>query len=151
MAVEKYNIGGTVRDTEADEAFAEIQQNRVLMAEKLTTVSAGKPQIVHGLTNVSQVFEHYKPNVDIDFENEEGVTKKETLRFKSVGDFGIKGITAQSSFISDLTTKKEQYQKIAKELKSNKLLREVLKNEETKKAFMDGIHALIKELDQAGK
>jgi hypothetical protein len=97
------------------------------------------------------VFEHFKPDVDVDFENEEGTTKKETLHFKSVGDFGIKGITAQSNFINDLTMKKEQYQKIIKQLKSNKLLREVLKNEDTKRAFIDGIHALIKEVDQAGK
>src|SRR5437762_13888488 len=149
MAVEKYSIGGTVSETETSEAFADIPQNRVLMAEKLTTLPAGKPQIVQGLTSIDQVFEHYKPDVDIDFEDEEGVAKKETLRFKNVGDFGIKGITAQSSFINDLTTKKEQYQKIIKQLKSNKLLREVLKNEDTKKAFLDGMHALIKEIDEA--
>lgn len=76
MAVEKYSIGGTVSETETSEAFADIPQNRVLMAEKLTAIPAGKPQIVHGLTNVEQVFAHFKPNVDIDFENEEGVTKK---------------------------------------------------------------------------
>ena len=151
MAVEKYTIGGTVAETETSEAFADIPQNRVLMAERLTTLPAGKAQIVHGLTNVEQVFAHFKPNVEIDFENEDGASKKETLRFSNVGDFGIKGITAQSGFIGDLTMKKEQYQKIIKQLKSNKLLREVLKNEETKKAFVDGIHALIKEIDQAGK
>jgi hypothetical protein len=32
MAIEKYSIGGTVQETEAFEAFADIPQNRVLLA-----------------------------------------------------------------------------------------------------------------------
>ena len=97
MAVEKYSIGGVVAETEAFEAFADIPQNRVLMAEKLTIESAAKPEIVEGLTSIEHVFEHFKPKVQVDFEDEEGASKKEELRFANLGDFGIKGITAQSS------------------------------------------------------
>jgi hypothetical protein len=149
MAVEKYSIGGVVAETEAFEAFADIPQNRVLMAEKLTANAPSKPEIVEGLTNVEQVFEHFKPNVEIGFEDEEGASKKETLRFKTLGDFGIKGITAQSSFISDLAMKKEQYQKIIKQLKTNKQLKQALSQPETKQAVINALHALIKELDGA--
>jgi len=106
MAVEKYSIGGTVTETEAFEAFADIPQNRVLMAEKLTSNTPIKPEIVEGLTTVEEVFEHFKPKVEIDFETEEGSTKKETLQFKNLADFGIKGITAQSNYLNDLTLKK---------------------------------------------
>jgi hypothetical protein len=149
MAVEKYSIGGVVQETEAFEAFADIPQNRVLMAEKLTIESASKPEIVEGLTSIEQVFAHFKPKVEIDFEDEEGASKKEGLHFKNLGDFGVKGITGQSSFISDLAMKKEQYQKIIKQLKSNKQLKQALSNGETKEAFINALHALIKELEQA--
>ena len=44
MAVEKYSIGGTVAETEAFEAFADIPQNRVLLAEKLTVDAPVKPR-----------------------------------------------------------------------------------------------------------
>ena len=147
MAVEKYSIGGTVRETEAFEAFADIPQNRVLMAEKLTADAPVKPEIVGGLTTIEEVFDHFKPKVEMDFETEEGTTRKETLHFSNLGDFGTKGITAQSSFLADLNLKKDQYQKIIKQLKTNKLLKQALADPEAKQALLTSLHALIKELD----
>ncbi|HEV3251845.1 MAG TPA: hypothetical protein VGZ71_12875 [Puia sp.] len=149
MAVEKYSIGGTVTETEAFEAFADIPQNRVLIAEKLTADAPVKPEIIDGLTTVEEVFEHFMPKVEMDFETEEGTSRKETLRFTNLGDFGIKGITAQSNFLGDITMKKEQYQKIVKQLKTNKLLKQALGNTESKQGLIDALNALIKELELA--
>jgi len=149
MAVEKYTIGGTVAETEAFEAFADIPQNRVLLAEKLTANAPVKPEVVEGLTTVEQVFEHFKPKIDIDFETEEGASKKETLHFANLGDFGIKGITSQSAFLNDLTMKKEQFQKVIKQLKTNKLLKQTLTDPSSKQALLDSLHALIRELEEA--
>ena len=149
MAVEKYSIGGTVAETDASEAFADIPQNRVLMVEKLTAKAAAKPEVVEDLTTVEQVFGHFKPSIEMDFETEEGTTKKETLSFNTVGDFGVKGITNQSSFLNDLTSKKEQYQKIIKQLKTNKVLREALKNADSKQHVINALNSMIKEFEQA--
>jgi hypothetical protein len=146
---EKYSIGGTVVETEAFEAFADIPQNRVLLAEKLTATTPVKPEIVEGLTTVEEVFGHFQPRVDMAFETEDGVTRKETLQFRNLGDFGIRGITAQSNFLNDLTMKKEQYQKIIKQLKTNKLLKQALADPAFKKSFLDSLHALIAELEEA--
>jgi hypothetical protein len=146
---EKYSIGGTVVETEAFEAFADIPQNRVLLAEKLTAATPVKPEIVEGLTTVEQVFEHFQPKIDMAFETEEGATRKETLHFRNLGDFGIKGITTQSNFLNDLTMKKEQYQKIIRQLKTNKLLKQALADPVFKKSFLDSLHALIGELEAA--
>lgn len=149
MAVEKYSIGGTVAETEAFEAFADIPQNRVLLAEKLTADPPVKPVVVEGLTSVEQVFEHFKPTIEMDFETEDGSSKKETLRFANLADFGLKGITAQSNFLGDLTMKKDQYHKIIKQLKSNKLLKQALSNAETKESLINALHALIRELEES--
>ena len=148
MAVEKYTIGGTVAETEANEAFADIPQNRVLLAEKLTANTPVKPEIIEGLTTVEDVFGHFKPKIEMDFETEEGTSKKETLNFKNLGDFGVKGITAQSSFLEELTLKKEQYQKIIKQLKTNKLLKQALSDGDSKQAVINSLHALIRELEE---
>jgi hypothetical protein len=148
MALERYSIGGAVIENEAFEAFADIPQNRVLMAEKLTADPPVKPQVVEGLTTVEDVFGHFKPNIEMDFETEEGSTRKETLRFSNLADFGVKGITAQSGFLGDLTMKSEQYKKIIKQLKTNKLLKSALANPESKKGLIDSLNALIKELEQ---
>ena len=149
MAVEKYTIGGEVKETDANEAFADIPQNRVLIAQKLTTNPPITPKIKKGLTNIEEVFKEYQPKVEVEFENEVGASKKETLNFKSVSDFGIKGITEQSAFLSELDMKKDQYEKIIKQLSKSKHLQEAIKSPEYKKAFLDALHALIKELDEA--
>ena len=49
---DNYGIGGNEVKTDASEAFADIPQNRTLMAEKLTKDSPVKPEIVQGLQTV---------------------------------------------------------------------------------------------------
>lgn len=149
MAIEKYSIGGTVLEAEAFEAFADIPQNRVLIAQKLSVASPIKPQIVEGLTNIEQVFEHFKPQVEVEFETEEGAPRKETVRFTNLGDFGIKGITPQSSLLNELTLKREQYQKIIRQLKANKLLKQVLADKATKEHLIAALTALVQDLEAA--
>lgn len=144
---DNYGIGGNEVKTDASEAFADIPQNRTLMAEKLTKDAPVKPEIVHGLQTVEQVFEHYKPNVSIDFEDADGVTKKETLGFKNLGDFGVKGITEQSEFLKDKASQKEEYFRIIKQLKSNKILKTALADPDAKKALLDAIQGMVAELE----
>lgn len=144
---DNYGIGGNEVKTDASEAFADIPQNRTLMAEKLTKDAPVKPEIVHGLQTVEQVFEHYKPEVGIDFEDADGMTKKETLNFKNLGDFGVKGITEQSEFLKDNASQKEEYLKIIKQLKSNKILKTALADPDAKQALLDAIQSMIAELN----
>ena len=144
---DNYGIGGNEVKTDASEAFADIPQNRTLMAEKLTKDAPVKPEIVHGLQTVEQVFEHYKPEVAIDFEDADGTTKKETLNFKNLGDFGVKGITEQSEFLKDNASQKEEYLKIIKQLKSNKILKSALSDADAKKALLDAIQGMVAELN----
>jgi len=143
-----YGIGGTEVKQDASEAFSEIQQNRTLMVEKLTKDAPIKPEFVTGLTNVEAVFEHFAPEVDVEFTDSEGAAKNETLHFNNLADFGVKGITAQSDFLKDLTAQKEQNHKMIKQLKTNKLLRQAIENEESRIALINAMNALIKELDQ---
>lgn len=146
MMDSNYGIGGNEVKTDASEAFADIPQNRTLMAEKLTKDAPVKPQIVHGLQTITQVFEHYKPTVDVEFEDADGLSKKETLRFGGLEDFGVKGITEQSEFLKDNATQKDEYLKIIKQLKSNKILKSALADPDAKAAMLDAIQSMIAEL-----
>jgi predicted component of type VI protein secretion system len=119
------------------------------MTEKFTAEPPIKPEIVEGLTTIDDVFNHFKPQVDVDFTDSEGVAKEEKLSFNNLADFGTKGIVAQSEFLQDLTSQKDQFFKIIKQLKSNKLLRKALENADTKEATLNAIYSLIKEIDQA--
>jgi len=144
-----YGIGGTEVKTDASEAFADIPQNRTLMAELLTKDAPVKPEVVHGLQTIEQVFEHYKPDVEIEFEDAEGQGRSEKLSFSNLGDFGSKGITAQSAFLKDNAAQKEEYYKIIKQLKSNKILKAALANADTKHALLDAIHGMLAELENS--
>lgn len=141
-----YGIGGNEVKLDADEAILEIPQNRTLIAQKLTGETPVKPELVEGLTNVEQVFEHFKPKSKVNFEDADGATKVEELKFKNLGDFGVKGITEQSKFLSNLDTEKDQYQKIIKQLKTNKILKTALDDPDAKKALLETIEELISEL-----
>lgn len=149
MSIEPYGIGGTEVKTDAYEAFADIPQNRVLLAEKLTHEPPVKPDIVEGITSIDEAFEHYKPKVDITFETEEGAMRKETLHFKGLADFGIKGIIAQSEYLGDVNMKQLQYQKIIRQLKTNKLLKQALAGEESREHLIRALQALVEELETA--
>jgi hypothetical protein len=143
-----FGIGGNEVPLDANEAIIEIAQNRTLIAQKLTGQTPVRPEIVEGLNTIEQVFEHFKPEVKVNFEDTEGATKFEELKFKNLGDFGIKGITDQSKFLTDLQMEKEQYQKIIKQLKTNKILKAALEDPDAKGALMETIEGLINELNQ---
>ncbi|MCF6356883.1 MAG: type VI secretion system contractile sheath small subunit [Draconibacterium sp.] len=147
--MQNYGIGGTEVQGDASEAISEIAQNRTLMVEKLTDEAPFKPEIVEGLTSIDDVFNKFSPSVEIEVENSEVVTKEEELSFKGLADFGVKGITAQSQFLKDVTSQKDQFLKITKQLKSNKLLRKAIENSDTKEAMLNTIYALVKEIEEA--
>ncbi|WP_155206593.1 type VI secretion system contractile sheath small subunit [Xanthovirga aplysinae] len=144
-----YGIGGNEVKLDAGEAISEIPQNRTLLTSKLTADTPIKPEIVGGLKTVEEVFAHYSPQVKIDFEDQEGTTNKELLNFSNLGDFGAKGITAQSPFLQDLDSAKEQFQKIIKQLKTNKILKTALQDPESKEALLKVMQTLIQELEDA--
>lgn len=151
MPLEPYGIGGTEVKNDAFEAFADIPQNRALIAEKLTDLPPVKPEVVHGLSDLSAVFNHYAPSVDMEFETEDGASKSETLRFQGLEDFGPKGITRQSTYLSDLDMKRVQYQKIVKQLKTNKLLKQALSDGTTKEHLIAALRVLMQELEGNNK
>ncbi len=151
MPLEPYGIGGTEVKNDAFEAFADIPQNRVLLAEKLTDLPPVRPEIVHGLTDLGAVFNHFNPSVEMEFETEEGASRREELSFKGLEDFGPKGITRQSQYLSELDMKRTQYQKIVKQLKTNKLLKQALSDSATKENLVSALKVLIQELDGKSK
>ncbi|RMG22356.1 MAG: hypothetical protein D6730_16575 [Bacteroidetes bacterium] len=147
MAFDDRGIGGQVRPTEASEAIADIPQNRTLLVEQLTADAPVKPEIVEGLKTVEEVFEHYQPELEVAFEDAEGGEVEETLKFKNLGDFGKKGIIAQSAFLQDLQMQQENYQQFIKFLRSNKILQKMLADPDAKAAYLAALQSMILEIE----
>lgn len=143
-----YGIGGNEVPQDANEAITDIPENRTLLIEKLTGDPAISPEVVEGLKTIEEVFEHFEPKVEMEFKDKEGQFAKEELTFRNLGDFGTEGLSRQSSFLKNLTAERDEYQKIIKHMKSNKVLREVISDPDQKEAFLTAIQALIQELEQ---
>jgi len=144
-----YGIGGNEVKFDGNEGITEIPQNKTLVVQKLTPNTPVKPEVVKGMKNMDDVFNHFNPSVSINFEAEEGNTVREELNFRNVGDFTVKGLTSQSSTLSDLQIKSEQYQKMIKQLKTNKVLKLALQDPEAKKSVIESIETLIQEIENS--
>ena len=140
MAILEYGIGGNEVKVDTSEAIANIPENRSLIVEQLTA------EAVKGLSTIEEVFAHFLPNIDVEFENEEGQPVKENFRFSSVADFSVKNMTQNSPFLHKLDTEKTFYEGMVTQLRSNKVLQRVLENPESKKAFISALEALSNEL-----
>lgn len=130
------------------EGFVEISPNKTLFIQKLTQDDPIKPEIVEDLQTVEAVFEHFKPEVDVEMDKEDGSTVQENFRFSGLGDFDPKNLTNQSAFLKNLDIEYGAFLKIIKQLKTNKSLANVIQNPETKAAFVNALRSLASELDE---
>ena len=141
MDLGNYGIGGNEVKIDASEGIAEIPQNRTLLVEQLTKDEPVAPEVIAGLTNIDEVFAHFRPEIDIEFSDAEGAPVEE-----NVGDFSVKKMTEQSPFLSGLNAEKQFADRMEKSLRSNKVLQRVLENPETRGAFVNAISAILDDL-----
>lgn len=130
------------------EGFVEISPNKTLFIKKLTYNDPIKPEIVEDLQKVEDVFDYFKPSCDVEMDKEDGSTVKENFSFGGLGDFDVKNLTNKSSFLKNLAIENDTYLKIIKQLKTNKSLKNVIENPETKAAFVNSLKALLTELEE---
>lgn len=148
MAMFNYGVGGNEIKVDANEAIQEIQENRSLIVSQLTSDETMVPEIVRGLKTVDDVFRHFQPAVSVHHEKEDGSLMDEEFRFQTLGDFTPKNLTQNSAYLQQLSVEQEQYNKILRQLKNNKILRAMLENEQTKTAFVDVLKEVAKELEK---
>lgn len=151
MDLGNYGIGGNEVKMDTSEGIAEIPQNRTLLVEQLTKDEPVAPEVVTGLTNIDEVFEHFQPEIDIEFADAEGAPVEENFRFHNVGDFSVKKMTEQSPFLSGLNAEKQFADRMEKSLRSNKVLQRVLENPTTREAFVNTLSIMLDELKENEK
>jgi hypothetical protein len=147
MAMFEYGIGGNVEKIDASEAIADIPHNRTLLVEKLTADDPITPVSVGKLETIEDVFAHFQPNVDVSFEDEEGQEVVENFRFNTVADFLVGNMTKNSPFLKELDNQKAFYNKMVKQLRSNKILQRALQNPDAKAGFVEALQAILAELE----
>lgn len=141
-----YDLGGNSVNAEVSEALTEIAPNKTLFIQKLTADEPIRPQVVN-IQSAEEAFSYFKPNVDVEFAKQDGTTAKENLKFSNVGSFGLKNIVNESKYLKNVNLEHDSYLKIMKQLKTNKALKTVVENPETKEAFVNALRALALELE----
>lgn len=149
LTMAKKTVITRVMEVEANESIIEFPQNRSLLIEQLTSDPPPKAEIIKGLRNMDDVFNHFKPSVKMDFEGMQGESRKETLDFREMRDFELDGLMKNADFLKELGLLKESYAQIDKQLRTNKVLREALANPDSRAALIKSLQALLKELKDA--
>ena len=150
MGILNYEIGGNERPVEASEAIGNIPQNRTLFVGKLTAEDPIAPETVEGLKTIDDVYAKFQPNVDVEFETVEGETVTENFTFSNTGDFQVKQMTEHSDFLKGLSLEQEFYEKLVKQLRTNKVLQKALENEESRQGMIEALTKLREDLKESG-
>jgi len=142
-----YGIGGNEVKSDAAEAVSDISNNKTMLIQKLTVNDPVKPESVQNLKTIDEVFECFKPKQSVDFEMKDGTIQSQEFSFLSIGDFGVKNIVAQSHILTELNSDIDQYLKIAKQFKSNKILQLIASDSEMNKALINVLENLLTEIN----
>lgn len=149
MIDDKIGVGGNAVEQEANEGIADIPGNRTLMVNMMTAEEPGVPEVIDGLYTIADVFKYFDPNIDVNFQNEEGQSITENFHFDNVSDFSVKSMTERSPFLNNLSIRKEFYEKVVKQLRSNKVLQRVIANKDTKTAMLIILKELKKQVEES--
>lgn len=147
MAMFNYGVGGNEQKVDANEAIQEIQENKTLVISKLTADDAISPEIVTGLKTVEDVFRYFQPSISIQHQTEDGGSVEEEFKFKNIGDFTPKKLVENSPFLKNLSLEEEQYNNIMRQLKANKVLRNMLSDSASKEALIHALREVAEELE----
>lgn len=134
---------------EGGEELRDVLWNRTLIALPLSGVPQAQPEPVRELECIEDVFAHYRPHVGIALQ-QDGQTTDEQFSFNSLDDFLPGRIIARSKLLREQQEETVNYRHMQQQLVANKVLRQVLEQPESKRAFLDVLESLVAELDQAG-
>jgi len=101
------------------------------------------------LETVESVFQHFKPQIDTEFQDEEGAPVYETLSFSKIKDFSPEGMLQQSPFLKSLSEKEYNYDRFYKNLKNNRQLQKALSDPATRASYLSALQTLIGELKES--
>lgn len=122
-----------------------------MIIDQFTSDADGEvPELLEDAQTLEDVFQRFKPSVEVDFTDEDGSTVTETLRFNEIKDFEANGgkgkLVSNSPFLSGLKDEMDNAAKIRKQIEQNKRLREMLKNPESREELKQYLQQMLDEL-----
>ena len=149
--MEEKNFISKATDEESGSQVSALDTNKTLFIDQYTSDAQGEdPELFEDAKTIGDVFDHFKPNVEVQFTGEDGGVISETLHFNEIRDFeadGGKGnLVANSEFLSDQKAQMDSFGKVRKQIEQNKKLRDILKDPKSKEELKDYLEYLLNEL-----
>lgn len=127
-----------------------ISQNKTLYIGQFTD-RVTDPELYQEATNINQVFEHFKPSVSVDFQDEEGDTHEELISFNEMKDFEVNNgngqLVSNSAFLLDMKSNIDANIKMRKQIEQSKRIRDILGNKQSKDELREVLQYLLDELE----
>ncbi|MBP5327280.1 MAG: hypothetical protein J6Y98_05150 [Bacteroidales bacterium] len=130
-----------------------LDANKTLLIDQFTSEATEEPELFEGAKTMADVFEHFKPSVDVDFQNENGETVTETLHFNEMKDFDVNGgkgnLVSNSKILSDIKLHADNAAKVNKQIEQNSKLRAILKDSQSRDDLKALLQSMLDELEQS--
>lgn len=128
-----------------------LDANKTLIIDQFNSDAGEVPELFQEAKTMKDVFDHFKPSVDVDFENENGEIVSETLHFNEMKDFDVNGgkgnLVANSKFLSDVKIHSDNAAKVRKQIEQNSKLRDILKDSAAKEDLRALLQSMLDELE----
>ncbi len=151
--MEEKNFISKATDEESGSQVSALDTNKTLFIDQYTSDAQGEdPELFEDAKTIGDVFDHFKPNVEVQFTGEDGGVVSETLHFNEIKDFEADGgrgnLVANSEFLSEQKSQMDSYAKVRKQIEQNKKLRDILKDPKSKEELKDYLEYLLNELKE---
>jgi predicted component of type VI protein secretion system len=127
-----------------------ISQNKTLYIGQFTdTVS--EPELYQEAETIDAVFEKFKPNINVEFQSEDGGMVEENLAFNNMKDFEVNNGSGQlvqnSAYLLSVKNNIDANAKMRKNIEQNKRLRDLIGSPESKEELRNVLQSLLDELE----
>ena len=150
MSLMRENFISDAPDEEAGGKVNAISQNKTLYIGQFQD-SVDEPELFQDATNINAVFEKFKPQQEVEFQDENGDTVTETLSFNDMSDFESNGgngkLVQNSSFLTEVKSNIDVNAKMKKQIEQSKRLRDLLGNNQSKEELRNVLQNLLDELE----
>ena len=151
--MEEKNFISKATDEESGSNVSALDTNKTLFIDQYTTdVQSEDPELYEDAKTIGDVFDHFKPEVEVNFTDSEGGVVTEMLHFNEIKDFEANGgkgnLVANSEFLSGEKGKMDSYAKVRKQIEQNKKLRDILKDPKSKEELKEYLQYLLSELKE---
>lgn len=146
----KENFISTIIEEDAGAKVNAIDANKTLIIDQYTSDASEEPEFVEDARTMKDVFEKFKPKVEVSFESDKG-TVTEVLEFHEMKDFDVDGgcgkLVSNSKFLSETKSRADNVAKVRKQIEQNAKLSNILKDAQGREELRAMLQAMLNELE----